>query len=181
MARMWMRRINIERRQLAERLNVCKEPCVNPCGFGTPESAFEGSGLWRRRLVSDTTRDGARDAMRQRQDHLLWTLCIHSAHSALTAYFAHFSCVSHTRMAQVQKKGVCRMSVSVLYLAFSLLMFHPSLLFLVHPLRHPLSVHNLAVHAPLRTCIAKFWLPGCLHGAWWRGGEGRRERRRVDK
>ena len=41
------------------------------------------------------------------------------------------SCVSHTRMAQVSwKKGVCHMSVFVLYFAFSSLMFHPSLLFL---------------------------------------------------
>ena len=55
-----------------------------------------------------------------------------SAHSACTVTFAHFSCMSHTRMdqGQVHEKCVCRMSVFVLYLAFSLLMLHPSLLFL---------------------------------------------------
>ena len=34
---------------------------------------------------------------------------------------------AHTRMAQVHEKGVCRMSVFVLRLAFSFLMFHPAL------------------------------------------------------
>ena len=53
-----------------------------------------------------------------------------SAHSACTVTFAHFSCVSHTRMAQGHEKFVCCMCVISLHLAFSLLMFHPSLLFL---------------------------------------------------
>ena len=43
---------------------------------------------------------------------------------------AHLHACAHTRMAQVHENGVCRMSFFVLYLAFSLLMFHPSLLFL---------------------------------------------------
>ena len=55
-----------------------------------------------------------------------------SSHSALTTYFEHFSCVSHARMAQASRcqKGslhVCHFSI---HLAFSLLMCHPSLLFL---------------------------------------------------
>ena len=49
-----------------------------------------------------------------------------SAHSACTTTFAHLHACAHTRMAQVHEKGVCRMSVFVLYLAFSLLMSHPS-------------------------------------------------------
>ena len=53
-----------------------------------------------------------------------------SAHSACTITFAHLHACAHTRMAQVHEKGGCRTSVFVLYLAFSLLMFHPSLLFL---------------------------------------------------
>ena len=51
-----------------------------------------------------------------------------SAHSARTAYFAHFSCVSHARMAQVSVKAVCTCVVS-LHLAFFFLMSHTSLLF----------------------------------------------------
>ena len=60
------------------------------------------------------------------------TCCTHiflrTARSLRTSHTS--SCVSHTRMAQVSWKGVCRMSVFVLYLAFSSLMFNPSLLFL---------------------------------------------------
>ena len=44
-----------------------------------------------------------------------------SAHSALTAYFAHFSCVSHTRMAQGAKKVLCT-CVTSLHVAFACLM-----------------------------------------------------------
>ena len=53
-----------------------------------------------------------------------------SAHGACTVTFAHLHACAHTRMAQVHEKGVWRMSVFVLYLAFSLPMFHPSLQFL---------------------------------------------------
>ena len=87
--------------------------------------------------------------------------CAQRAHCV----FRTSSCVSHTRMAQVSwNKGVCHMSVFVLYLAFSSLMFHPSLLFLYIHFDITFSVHNLAVlsrpksagHAQRRTCIAKF-------------------------
>ena len=49
-----------------------------------------------------------------------------SAHSACTVTCAHLHACAHTRMAQVHEKGVCRMRVFVLHLAFSLLMSHPS-------------------------------------------------------
>ena len=42
-----------------------------------------------------------------------------------------YAACAHTRMAHVHEKGVCRTNVFVLSLAFSLLMFHPSLLFLI--------------------------------------------------
>ena len=54
------------------------------------------------------------------------TCCTH----IFLLHSAHLHACSRTRMAQVHEKGVCRMSVFVFYLAFSLLMFHPSLLFL---------------------------------------------------
>ena len=96
-----------------------------------------------------------------------------SAHSALTAYFAHFSCVSHTRMAQVSVKGVCICVIS-LHLAVTTLMFHQSLMFLPVHFDITLSVHNLAVlscsrsagHAQLRTrrsCLATWTSPPSTH------------------
>ena len=48
-----------------------------------------------------------------------------SAHGACTVISAHLH-ACHTHMAQVREKGVCRMSVFVLHLAFSILMCHPS-------------------------------------------------------
>ena len=81
------------------------------------------------------------------------------------------SCVSHTRMAQVSVKEVCA-CVIPLHLAFSILMFHPSLLILhghfrdhsrqrLHWRSHPhdlalLSRPKSAGHASLRICITKF-------------------------
>ena len=93
------------------------------------------------------------------------TCCTHifSAHSALTAYFAHFSCVcTYTHGSSVCKKVFA-------YVSFLSISPSPFSCFTVsavpaHPLQHHLSVHNIAVlsrpesagHAQLRTCIAKF-------------------------
>ena len=77
-------------------------------------------------------------SMEPRNSQLDTTGCTHthlsheqcSAHSALTAYFAHLhACHTHAWL-KCHEKGVCRMSVFVLCLVFSLLMIHLSLLFL---------------------------------------------------
>ena len=52
-----------------------------------------------------------------------------SAHSALTAYFAHLHACHIHACLKCHEKGVYRMSVISLHLAFSLLMSHPPLLF----------------------------------------------------
>ena len=86
------------------------------------------------------------------------------AHSALIAYFAHSSCVSHTRTAQVVSEW-CLLHIYHTSL-FRLLPSHVSPIFAVPArlLRHPFSVHNVAVlsrpknagHAELCTCIEEF-------------------------
>ena len=87
-----------------------------------------------------------------------------SAQSALTPYFAHFSCVSHTRMAQ----SVCRKvfaCVSLLSISpspfscFTRLCCSFSSTLTSHFSPHVLVVFSRpesAGHAPLRTRIAKF-------------------------
>ena len=52
-----------------------------------------------------------------------------SAHSALTAYFAHLHACHIHACLKCHEKGVHRMSVISLHLAFSLLMSHPPWLF----------------------------------------------------
>ena len=52
-----------------------------------------------------------------------------SANSALTAYFAHLHACHIHAWLKCHEKGVCRMSVISLHLAFSLLMSHSPLLF----------------------------------------------------
>ena len=64
---------------------------------------------------------------------------------------SHFSCVSHTRTAQVHEKGVCRMIVFVLYLTFSLLTSHPSFAVSVRRLSLSLDfpVHTFLPYLPV--------------------------------
>ena len=86
---------------------------------------------------------------------------------------AHLHAYAHTRMAQGSwKRCLSHVCLWCLHLAFSIRMSHLSMLFLHghfrdhswlrrHWLRHPhdlavLSRFNIAGHAPLRTCIAKF-------------------------
>ena len=72
---------------------------------------------------------------------------------SLSAHIRTSLCVSHTRMAQVHEKGVCRMSVFVLYLAFSLFMSHPSFAVSVRRLSLSLSldfpVHTFLPYLPV--------------------------------
>ena len=69
--------------------------------------------------------------VRRRGVHTL-TCCTHIfLRRARSLRISHiFMRVTHTHGSSVMKKGVCHMSVFVLYFAFSSLMFHPSLLFL---------------------------------------------------
>ena len=66
-----------------------------------------------------TVRRGVYRHSRVARTFFLCTVCLRTS--------AHFSCVSHK---QVHEKGVSRMSVFVLYVAFHFIMFHPSLMFL---------------------------------------------------
>ena len=103
-----------------------------------------------------------RDLARRTYTHLL-----HAHFSVAESVCAHphiFMRVHKQVWLKCLWKDVCRTCVFVLYLAFSLLMFHPSLLFLYIHFYITFSVHLLAElsrpksagHAPLRTCIAKF-------------------------
>ena len=87
-----------------------------------------------------------------------------SAQSAFTAYFAHLH-ACHTRAWLKCHEKRC-LSHECLRSLSRFLQPHvsPVTAVLVHPLRHPFSVHNLAVlsrpknagHAQRRICIAKF-------------------------
>ena len=124
----------------------------------TRSSTRSRNALYHRSRCKNSTATNSKEAKRPTpEESTVFLLTCHThifLRTALTPYFTHFMRVTHTHGSRSRQKGVCRMCVLVLYLAFSLLMSHPSLLF---PHGHfETAPDNDFTHDPVHTFLPYF-------------------------